>query len=319
MHVRCSMHLCESVITCIYLCEYETMPMRLILTDRNMWLKPSLCDLQHGQKTHLCDYMKPSLCDLQHGQKMHLRDYDTKPVWLAAWTEYAFTWLWYQVCVTCSKDKNTFMWLWNQACATCSMDRKHIYVTMKPSLCDLQRGQKTHLCDYGTKPVWLAAWTKNTFMWLWNQACVTCSIDRRHIYVTMEPSLCDLWHRLKNIYVTVTVKPSLCNLQHYTFSPCINVLQHGHVCGTFAWIKFLFMWLTTQPYMHKFYNFKAFWVDACGTIKWTEILLYEYAICNLKHGPTFHAFIVTSRRTRASHGFSRQASLWNRDGWKMVS
>ncbi len=47
----------------------------------------------------------------------------------------------------------------------------------------------------------------------------------------------------------------------------------------------------TQLYMHNFYNFKAIWINACETIKWTEILLpvceYHYAICNLKHGPTF--------------------------------
>ncbi len=41
--------------------------------------------------------------------------------------------------------------------------------------------------------------------------------------------------------------------------------------------------------MHNFYNFKAFWINACETIKCIEILLceYEYVICNLKHGPTF--------------------------------
>ncbi len=169
--------------------------------------------IHHGQKKHLninqacvtysmnrrhIFVTKTCVCDLQHGHNMRLAmwlwnhtyatntymdrrnkcDYETKPVWLAAWTENTFMRLWNKVCVTCSMDRKYYVTSIQSLCDL-QHGQKYIYVTMKPSLCDLQHGQKTHLCDYGTKPVWLVAWIKNTFMWLWNQACVTCGMDKK--------------------------------------------------------------------------------------------------------------------------------------------
>ena len=114
----------------------------------------------------------------------------------------------------------------NQACVTYSMNRRHIFVT-KTCLCDLQHGHNMRLamwlwnhiyvtntymvrrnkCDYETKPVWLVAWTENTFMRLWNKVCVTCSMDRKPNYVTSIQSLCDLRHEQKMHLCDYETKP----------------------------------------------------------------------------------------------------------------
>ncbi len=109
---------------------------------------------------------------------------------------------------------------------------------------------------------------------------------------SLHPTYCmDLLHGQNiNVY-NVTVEPSLWNLQHYTHLSDYATMDKWLTAWSCIWdycMGKIVIYVTDNPAIYAWLNnFKGFWINACDTIKWTEILLCEYAICNLKHGPTF--------------------------------
>ncbi len=109
--------------------------------------------------------------------------------------------------------------------------------------------------------------------------------------------------------------------------PLAKMADVAHICSFYprgVEIKLIFT-LRTAVF--------EIWVDFqnCHIWAWNLAIGQSFRNCiytswNTPRVPNFTPFCFTtghfqdtSRRTRASHGISRQANLWDRNGWKMVS